>query len=237
MVRGLVKIIVLAVLILGGSAGIVLYRDHFSAEHKINQLQEQKAQLQRIVQRLGAERRVADVLVTGQSQDKNVTVTELLWVEYARDGKSALAPRRFTIRGDEVHIDAMVIKFDNELVQQDDPLRGQSIALFTRIYGQEESPASAQRIDQPGRIPQIYQDSDPRISSFEQELWDKFWQLTEDAALRQKMGVRVANGQGVFQHIRPDRLYTLTIETNGGVNIASRPIEPIYLEVLKNQGR
>lgn len=233
MVRGLIKIIVLGALVVAGSTGIVFYRDYFSAERTINQLQEEKAQLERIVQRLGTERRVADVLVTDQKKVDGVTQTELLWVEYARDGNSALDPQRFTIRGDEVHIDALVIKFEHDLVREEDPLRGHSIALFTRIYGDHESPASAQLVDRPGRIPRIYQGSDPQVSAFEQQLWDKFWQLTEDAALRQEMGVRIANGQGVFQHIRPDRLYTLTIETSGGVNITSRPVEPIYLEILK----
>lgn len=236
MVRAILKVVALGVLVAAGSVGIVYYRDHFSAQHKINQLEAEKAQLAAIVQRLETQRRVADVLVTGQRMEENQTVTDLLWVEYARDGKTALDPRRFTIRGREVHIDALVVKFDNESVKQNDPLRGQSIALFTRIYGDRESPASAQLIDEPGRIPQIYRGTDPRVSEFEKSLWDQFWQLTEDAVLRQKMGVRIANGQGVFQPVRPDRLYTLTIETNGGVNITSKPIEPIYQQILKEQG-
>ena len=37
----------------------------------------------------------------------------------------------------------MVIKFEPELVAANDPLRGHSIVLFTKIYGDRQSPADA----------------------------------------------------------------------------------------------
>src|SRR5688500_19888587 len=51
------------------------------------------------------------------------------------------------------------------------PLRGHSVALFTKIYGDKQSPAEAQRIDEPGTIPSVYRGADPRVSKFELELW------------------------------------------------------------------
>lgn len=234
MMRGIAKILALGLLLVGGTAGVVLYHGYFSTDRQVRKLEEEKRQLQQIVQRLTDERRVAEVLVTDQKTVDGVLQTTLLFVEYSRDGSSTLPPKRFTIRGNIAHIDALVVKFDNDLVAKNDPLRGHSIALFTRIYGEYDQPGQAATIDTPGKVPDFYRGTDPAVSEFEQELWQNFWKLAEDEAYRQSKGVRVANGQGVWGPFNPDRLYTLTIESNGGVNITSEPLKGIYREALKH---
>ncbi len=234
MLRTLAKIVFLAVLVVAGSYGIVFYRDHFSADRQIAQLEQDKRHLQAIVQRLSDEHRVAEVLVTDQKETNGVLRSTLLFVEYARDG-STLPPKSFTIEGKFAHFDAMVVKFDHDFVAQNDPLRGHSIALFTKVYGDHQSPDNAFMIDQPGKIPDFYHGADPRVSSFEMELWSNFWRLADDPAYRQEKGVRVANGQGIWGPFDADRLYTLTIESNGGLNLTSEPLKGIYREALKHR--
>src|ERR1041384_2549613 len=134
MLRNVLKIVWLSALVMAGSVGIWIYQEHFSASRQIAKLEAQKKQLETIVGRLSAEKRVAEIIVTDQHQNGSMLTTELLFVEYAKDG-SSLPAKSFTIDGRMVHIDAMVIKFERELVKLDDPLRGHSIALFTRIYG------------------------------------------------------------------------------------------------------
>ena len=175
------------------------------------------------------------MLVTEQKVIEGQLYSTLLFVEYARD-QTPLPAKSFTIKGKPAHIDALVIKFEQDLVAQNDPLRGHSIALFTRLYGDYQQPAEGFPIDEPGKIPDIYRGSDPRISAFEQELWQSFWRLAEDADLRRQKGVRIANGQGVWGSFDTDRLYAITVEANGGVNITSEPVKGIYLEALKRGG-
>ena len=235
MLRATAKLLGLTVLVIGGSAGIIAYHNHFAAERKIEQLQEEKKQLQQIVKRLTDEKRVAEVLVTEQTTVDNELQTTLLFVEYARDG-TALPPKSFTFVGKMAHIDAMVIKFDRDFVQENDPLRGHSVALFTKIYGDKQSPAEAQRIDEVGTIPSVYRGADPRTSKFEMELWQNFWKLAEDPAYRAKYGIRVANGQGLWGPFEADKIYTITIESDGGLNMTSEPLKGIYREALKRKG-
>jgi hypothetical protein len=235
MLRITAKILGLLVLVAIGSAGIIAYRGHFATERKIVQLQEEKKQLEQIVQRLSDEKRVAEVLVTEQATVDGELHTTLLFVEYAKDG-TALPPKSFTFVGKMAHIDAMVIKFESDFVQQNDPLRGHSVALFTKIYGDKQSPAEAKRIDEPGTIPVVYRGADPRVSKFEQELWQNFWKLADDAAYRDKYGVRVANGQGLWGPFEADKLYTISIESDGGLNLRSEPLKGIYREALKRKG-
>jgi hypothetical protein len=235
MFRPLAKIIALAILIVAGSYGIVYYRDHYSADRKIAELELEKIQLQQFVQRLTTERRVAQLLVTDQRQVNGQTQTTLVFKSYAYDG-SDLPVKLFTIEGNEIHIDAMVIKFDHDLVEQSDPLRGHSIALFTELYGRQQSPAQGFPIDEPGKIPDFYRGSDPRASTFESNLWTDFWKLAEDPSLQKEKGVRVANGQGVWFPVHLGKLYTITLESDGGLNVKPQQIQGDYRESIKSHG-
>ena len=235
MLRPVAKIFGLTFLLLAASVGVVYYQHAVSTEKKIEKLQDEKRQLEQVVTRLEHETRVADVLVS--RQEKNAAgqlETTLLFVEYDKEGKT-LPAKSFTIEGNTAHIDAMVIKFDHEYVAKNDALRGHSIALFTKIYGDKQSPSEATPIDEPGTIPSVYRGADPRITRFETELWQNFWHLADDPAYRQQKGVRVAMGQGVWGPFEPDKLYTITIETDGGLNMTSEPLKGIYREALKRK--
>ncbi len=234
MFRWLAKIIGLGVFVVAGSFGIWLYQDQFSARHEIQKLEEEKRVLSRVVQRLSDEKRVAEVLVTDRNTVNGSVRTTLLFVEYDKAG-SSLPPKSFEIEGKMAHIDALVIKFDRDFIKQGDGLRGHSLALFTRIYGDKQPPESAMAIDAPGKIPDIYRGADPRISEFETGLWNEFWTLADDPQLRAEKGVRIANGQGVWGPFEPDKLYTITLESDGGLNLVSEPLKGIYREALKRR--
>jgi hypothetical protein len=143
-----------------------------------------------------------------------------------------LPPKVFTIEGKLAHVDAMVIKFDRHFVEEGDPIRGHSIALFTKIYGDKQSPASATSIDEKGKIPDVYRDADPKLASFEQDLWSNFWRLADDDVYRKEKGVRVAMGQGVWGMFEQDKLYRVTLESDGGLNLTSEPLRGIYREAM-----
>jgi hypothetical protein len=234
MVRAATKLAALAALAVAAGAVLLAYRDP-GGEHAKRVDAERKAeQLKQVVQRLSAERRVADLIVTDQHTEGGVTRTTLLFVEYGRDG-SALPAKRFTFDGDIAYVDAMVIKFDGKFVEQNDPLRGHSISLFRRLFAENQSPEQGAPIDQPNRIPAVYHGSDPYVMDFERDLWANFWKLADDENYRKDMGVRVAQGEAVSTRFKPDRLYTLTLESDGGLNITSTPLKRIYREALKHE--
>ena len=49
------------------------------------------------------------------------------------------------------------------------------------------------------------------------------------------MGVRIAQGEAVWRSFEPGWLYTLTLESNGGLNISPEPIKGIYREMMRGQ--
>lgn len=232
MLRTLAKTLFVLVLGFGGAVGLYLYQQHNSAAHEIARLAQQKQELEHFVQRLSSEKRVADVIVSKIESIGGVRNTTLLFVEYDKSGQ-ALPAKTITVQGGFVHFDALVIKFDRDFVQRNDPLKGHSIALFTRVYGDHQAPEQAAAIDPPGAVPEVYRDADPKMMRFETSLWKDFWRLAEDQAFRSGFGVRVANGQGVWGPLEPNRLYTLTLESSGGLNLHSQPMRGIYREALK----
>lgn len=235
MLRPLGKIFGLTFLLLAASVGVVYYQSAYQAERKIEELKDQKRQLEEVVTRLEHEKRVADILVSRQEKnDADVLETTLLFVEYDKAGQP-LPAKSFTIEGNTAHLDAMVIKFDHGYVAESDALKGHSIALFTKIYGENQKPSEAAMIDPPGKIPDLYRGADPRVSQFELDLWRDFWKLYDNEDLRKAKGVRALGGHGVWGPFEPDRLYTITIESDGGLNMTSEPLKGIYREAMKQR--
>jgi hypothetical protein len=236
--RNLTAIVTLSVLLAGSIEGIHYYLDLTSQQRELTQqisdLEQKRDQLLGFVDRLTSERRVAKVLVIDQQPADQTISTTFLWVEYASDG-STLAPRQFTVLGDEVHFDAEVIKFDHDFVEANDPLKGHSIALFTRVFGSYQTPSDGFPIDTPGQEPDIYKGVSSRQSEFERDLWRDFWKLYDDEAYRKKMGVRVAQGESPWGRLEMGQLYTITVESDGGVNLSHEPVDPIYVAALARQ--
>jgi len=256
MLRRLQQTIFLMVLLAATGGGLLLYREHNTVEQKLTRdMQAQKQAMQKqideqtrradeqarraeelkhIVQRLETDTRVADLMVKSREESAGILRTTLIFLEYAKDGTPIKPARQFVIEGKRAHLDAMVIKFDGKFVEQNDELRGHSIALFTGLYDQTQSPSNAYPIDSPGQIPAIYRESDTKVSDFERELWQNFWKLAQDPAYRKSMGVRAAHGQGVWTDFEPGWIYRVTTEANGGLTIANEKVTGIVEEALRS---
>jgi hypothetical protein len=233
MIRALGKTLFLFVLVIAGSVGLYVYHYRNTTEHQVEVLEAKNEQLQMVLERLKTDRRVAKILVTDQKTVNGVLKTTLLFVEYGRDG-SALPAREFVIDGNEAHFDAEVIKFKDEAIEANDPLHGQNIMLFVRVYAADQAPQDGYPIDVPGHIPEIYRGADPKVSDEEQNLWTNFWKLFNDKSAREARGIRAAHGEGLYGHFDMDHVYTVTIRADGGT-INEEPIEPIYREAIHHR--
>jgi hypothetical protein len=182
--------------------------------------------LKEVVARLEAERRVADVTDVKREYDPYTKTewTSFRFVEYGPDG-TALPARSFKVQGAVAYFDALVIKFDREYVKAGDALRGKSIFLFRRVFGELQRPVDGFPIDGsdvPGGVPvpAAYRLSPGRVGDFERELWSDFWRLANDAEVQKSMGVRVAHGEAAYMKLEPGKTYRLAIESAGGISMA-----------------
>ena len=99
-----------------------------------------------------------------------------------RTGKPISVSRELTLPGQEVYFDTLVIKFDDHFVEQGDPLKGQALMLFRRIFSSTMRPEDGFVIDKEGQPPEIYAGGQAP-SDFEKELWKRFWELANDEKL------------------------------------------------------
>jgi hypothetical protein len=216
------KAVFFAVLAFAVVAGVVGWQ--YLAEQA--RQREELRKLQQVVDRLNAERRVAQVVVKERSADASgKTVTKLDFLEWDRE-KRPLPPVHAELSGNEVYFEALVIKFRNDYVERGDPLRGASIILFRRMFGSKEAPDSGVPID-PGAldgIPSVYRvDKEP--SSFEIGLWKRFWYYADHPEEARPLGVRVLQCEAVGGRLQPNCIYELTVEADGGLNLV--PTTPL----------
>lgn len=196
-----------------------LARQHEELTRRAERLARERRQLAEVIERLNLESRVSEIEVLEQHTDEqgDVLQTVIRMTEIDRDGRP-LAPQTFGVAGRFPHFDALVIKFDNALVAHGDQLRGRSLALFRRVYGETQAPDAGYWLGRRGDVPDVYRVS-PDPSEFEVNLWREFWSYAADPAKARRAGVRIAQGEAVYAPMSTGERWTLTLEADGGLNL------------------
>ncbi|MCP4592849.1 MAG: hypothetical protein GY842_19105 [bacterium] len=203
-----------------------LLRQQEALARRAERLARERKQLAEIIERLDVERRVAEVEVLEQhaEADGRVRQTVIRLTEIDRHGHP-LEPHTFGVPGSVPHFDALVIKFENAHVAHGDQLRGRSLALFRRVYGETQAPEDGYWLGRRGAIPDVYRTS-RNPSDFELSLWRDFWTYALDRAKARQAGIRVAQGEAVYAPMRPGDRWLLTLEADGGLNLV-KPDDPL----------
>lgn len=226
-----------------GGGGWYTYQNFAAREHELRQKTAQVAAQQREIEELKqdivekqrailkletarrllkVDHRVAQlrVLQQGPTADGQGVATQLEFVEVDAEGRPLTSARQFAIRGDVVHVDALLIKFSDSAVEDGDPLRSTSICLFTRLYGDEQTPADGFPLDAVGSRPAAYS-AGSETSDLERELWSDFWEYANDPQRAAAAGVRAMHGEGPFIKVRPGKVYRLLLRASGGLSFVT----------------
>jgi len=190
-------------------------------------LSHENAVLKKVISRLEATSRVAEVLVTGVNYDEkqNKTFTTIKLLEYDSSGKP-LKPRYFTFSGNIIQFQSLVIRFDNIHVRSADKLRGKSAYLFWKAFMLDGENTQEYVLTPMNKIPAGYKlegETDP----FEEKLWTKFWEYALDPSKADRAGIRNAQIEAPGTMFVPGKLYTIKIEHDGGLVIDTQTLSPI----------
>jgi hypothetical protein len=169
---------------------------------------------------LKTDHRLARIEVLEQTEpaDGKRQQTRFSFVEMDDAGNVLEKPQEFEIEGDIAHIDALVVSFDDHYVEQGDPLRGASLALFRRVFGEYQNPNDGFPLDTVGARPAAYsRGSEP--SELEAEIWSKFWDYANDPQLAAKAGVRTAHGKDAYIQLRKGMRYRVQLRSTGDLTI------------------
>lgn len=183
-------------------------------EHKEARIRELEAALAL----LKVDHRVARIEVLEQGGEP--VTTRLRFSELRPDGAPLGPAREATIEGRIVYVDALVLKFEDDYVERGDALRGTSLCLFRRLFGEKQKPEQGVALDSPGQLPAVYSPGDAP-EPFYTDLWARFWDYANDPELAREQGVRAAHGEAPFVELRPGMTYRLELRASGGLSIAA----------------
>lgn len=173
---------------------------------------------------LKVDQRLAKIDVVDQNVDPSTEqpVTTIRFTELGPNDASLSEPREFKLRGDTIYIDNWVVKFDDKYVEQADLIRGTSLTLFRRVFGDKENPADGQSLDEIGDRPSAYaRGGEP--SEFEEAIWKDFWTIANDPAMAAAKGIRAIHGEAVSIKAEKGRTYRIVLRASDGLSIVADP--------------
>jgi len=202
----------------------------FAAGFYILNIFREKELLKQVIERLSAESRIAQVLVTAVKTDSafNKTYTTIKFLEYDSRGK-ALSPKYFTFSGNIIQFQSMVIRFDDYYVKEAHPLKGKSAYLFMKAFYLADTGVEVFEINKLNEVPSGYLIG--RGNNFERKLWRNFWRYALDSKEAKKVGVKNAQIEAPGTKFIPGMLYTIKIEHDGGMRIDAQAMP----EILKGE--
>ena len=187
--------------------------------------------LKKVIERLTADSRVAEVIVTDVKRDSKTkkTYTAIKFLEY--DTKlNPLEPKYFTFSGNVIQFQSMVIRFDDFYVKKGHSLKGKSAYLFMKAFMLTDNGAETFDITRINEIPSGYEAADVR-NNFEKKIWKRFWEYALNPEKASKVGIKNAQIEAPGTKFIPGMIYTIKIEHDGGLRIDAKPLTPI----LKNE--
>lgn len=232
--RILIAVVCIGLLVGGGWLAIALThaaRLQMQVVQLEQQVRQERELRQQMAERLGRTRRLGRLQVLSQHRTDDpaarplsaasaaelpasAIATTVEFVELDDRGRS-IGTRRCTVPGRVVFLDAWTVRFPQQDVIADDPMRGRSLSLLRRIYSDQMAPANGFAIDTPGAVPDGYAVSDG--ARFEQALWKRFWHLASDPQAAAEQGVRVAQGEAVYKPVSPGQIFDVELESAGGL--------------------
>ena len=190
-------------------------------------IEEQHQQIDRLklgLKLIKTDRRIANITVLSQERNEETgeLKTTLAFRESDMDGSPIGAPKTIEIEGDKIYIDYLTVQFDDQFVEEGDPLRGKALCLLQNIFSENQSPVDGIQIDTAGTRPSVYGDGH-KLNEFQQEIWRDFWDIAHSPERQQVLGIRSQNETAIATRLREGYTYSFTIRADGGYAINPHP--------------
>lgn len=189
--------------------------------------------LRQMIDRLTADTRIAEILVTKSEYDevaKRIRTT-IKFLEYDAKGLP-MQPKYFTFAGNVIQFQSLVIRFADKFVEAGDRLRGKSAYLFMKAFVLDGAKTQEFEITKTDNVPAGYQVGGNREQSeFQEKLWKNFWSYALDSEKREHAGIKNAQIEAPGSMFLPGTIYALKIEHDGGIRIDTQPVP----EILKGE--
>jgi len=178
--------------------------------------------LKAALSRLTAEDKIGYAKVLSQETVDGKLMTTLLFVETVRgDQREQVLRREYTIPGDVVHFDALIVRFDPQMVMDG---KSRALYLWRRIYGETIAPEAGFEIEPTSGAPARYADLLDELPIPHQSMfWDGIWSLANDPSRLAEHGIRAVYGEAIYTRMQPGLIYMFRIGATGDFYVESVP--------------
>lgn len=180
----------------------------------IHELFTENKQLKQAIANLTDEEQIGYAKVISQREDNGRLLTAIRFVETARCDKTrVILQKEYTIEGDIVHFDALIVKFEDKMVTDG---KSRALYLWRRVYGERMPPGEGYAIEEPGAEPRRYSDLlDALPVQHRQLFWSGIWDLANDSEKLREHGIKAIYGSVIYQKLREGLIYVFKISPTG----------------------
>jgi hypothetical protein len=218
MAKLLKKTRIITFIVIGALLIIFAYlsRGLYHGAMTIHELLTENKQLKQAITNLTQEEQIGYAKVVSQQFEEGRLFSTIRFVETARDDKlRKILQKEYTIEGDIIHFDALIVKFEDKMV-----LDGKSRALYLwrRIYGEKMTPQQGYPIEEPGQEPARYSDMLKTLPIEQRQLfWSSIWGLANDTEKLKQHGIKAIYGNVVYSRLTEGLIYVFRISPTGQV--------------------
>jgi hypothetical protein len=205
--------LIVVVVIFGGMA--YLSRGPYKAVVTIHELLTENKELKKAITNLTEEGRIGYAKVIKQETVDGKLMTTVKFVETARDDHTKkILEKEYTVEGDIVHFDALIVKFDNKMVTDG---KARALYLWRRVFGEKMAPGEGFIIEESGVEPQRYKDLLAALPIEQRQMfWSNIWDLANDRDKLTEYGIDAIYGNGIYSKLKPGLIYVFKLTSSGG---------------------
>ena len=210
------RVLVCILLMLCTTIGVRTYLNSglYNRTRTLHQLLTENNQLKKAVSNLSREDQIGYAKVIRQENADGKLQTVVKFVETApNDQTKKVLEKEYTIEGDIVHFDALVVKFGDKMVT-DGKVR--ALYLWRRVYGEEMAPGQGFAIEEPGAEPQRYKDLLAALPIEHREMfWSNIWDLANDTEKLAEYDIDAIYGNAVYSKLETGLIYVFKLTPTG----------------------
>ena len=182
----------------------------------IHQLLTENKNLKQAITNLTYEDQIGYAKVIAQEPNDGRLLTTIKFVETARDDKlKMILEKEYTIEGDIVYFDALIVKFGDKVVMDGTT---KALYLWRRVYGEKMAPEQGFAIEEPGAEPQRYSDLLKVLPIKQRQLfWSNIWDLANNPDKLKQYDIEAIYGNAVYSRLRKGLIYIFKINPTGQV--------------------
>lgn len=210
---------VMAKLIAGAAilTAAILGVSFYLSSSTIHSLLTENHELNKAIKNLTAEEQIGYATLQSQTRDDTGQLQSTVRFVQTAAGrpKEIVSEQLFTITGDVIHFDALIVKFNNQYVQDG---KGRSLYLWRRIYGETNSPASGELIEIPSDAPERYHSITKSLRMKDSDIfWEAIWELANNPEQLSEYGITAVFGNAIYSRIKEGQITLFKISPTGQI--------------------